>query len=81
MGRMGETALPLVLWVLADSVSGVELGEGRLRVACVTVSVLFDLLLELSTAFKLDLEDLFNVGSLICISFNSSCSSWRFLDF
>lgn len=79
--KVGETAPPLVLWVLADSVSGVVLGVGRLTIAWVTVRVLFDLLFELSTAFKLDLEDLFIVGNLIWMSFNSSWISWRFLDF
>ena len=62
---VGETAPVLVLCVLVDSVSGVVLGVETFTIACVTVSVLFDLLFTFSIAFKLDRDDLCNVGSLI----------------
>ena len=79
----GETAPVLVLCVVFDeeSVSGVVLGVGTFMMACVTVSVLFDLLLTVSTALRLARDER-RGGRRICMSFSSSCSSrWRFVLF
>lgn len=62
---MGGDIVPLVLWVFNDSVSEVVLGVGSVTMAVVTVRVLLDLLFVHSTAFRLERDDRFIVGSRI----------------